>query len=103
MVLGAGVVVDPAVRGLEILLANDCELPETWSPTANFGRCVDRAPEALPVSRPVSRVAVALVVLYEVAPLPTPGDLPFTLLEAVSRVDVLGRVFRAAEADCDAD
>ena len=54
------------------------------------------------MSRPVSRVAVVLVVPYEVAPLPTPGDRPFMLLEAVSRVDVLGRDFREAEADCDA-
>lgn len=101
--LGACVVADPAVRGLDILLANDCELLETWSPAAAFGRGVVRAPEVLPVSRPVSRVAVVLVVPCDVAPLPTPGDLPFTLLEAVSRVDVLGAVLRAAEGGCDAD
>jgi hypothetical protein len=102
--LGACVVVDPAVRGLDILLANDCESLEAWSPAAaTLGRWVVRAPEALPVSRPVSRVAVVLVVPFEVAPLPTPGDRPFTLFEAVSRVDVLGRDFREAEGDCDAD
>jgi hypothetical protein len=103
--LGACVVVDPAVRGLDILLANDCESLETWSPAAaTLGRCVVRAPGALPVSRPVSRVAVVLVVPCEVAPLPTPGDRPFTLLEAVSRVDdALGTDFREAEADCDTD
>jgi hypothetical protein len=55
------------------------------------------------VSRPVSRVAVVLGTPCEVAPLPTPSDFPFTLLEAVSRVDGLGMAFRAGEADCDAD
>lgn len=97
--------VGPAeVRGLDILLAKDCELPAGWSPAAILERWEDRAAEPLSVSRAVSRVAaLVLGAPCEVAPDPAPDDLPFTLGEAVSRVDVLGTVcFReaVAEAGC---
>lgn len=97
--------VDPEVRGLDILLANDWESVGTWSPVPYFGRCELRAPEVLLVSRAVSRsrVAVDLGAPWEVAPLPTPGGLAFALLEAVSRGDVLGTGFRVVEAGGDAD
>jgi hypothetical protein len=49
-----------AVRGLDILLANDSELVEAWSPVANFDRCAPRVPDPLPASCPVFRVAVVL-------------------------------------------
>lgn len=92
------VVGPPAVRGLDILLANDCELLASWSPAVCLGRWEERAAEPLSVSRPVSRVAA--LVLCEVAPDPTPDDdLPLRPDEAVSRVEVLGTVcFRAAGA-----
>jgi hypothetical protein len=98
MGLGVFVVVEPAVRGLDILLANDCELPDAWSSVGNFDRCELRVPEPLAVPRPVSlslsRVAVVRGVPCEVVP----GDLPLTLLDAVSRAEALGTDFRPPEA-----
>ena len=98
--------VGPEVRGLDILLANDCELAGDWSSAASFGRWVVlRAPELLLVSRPVSRsrAAVVLGAPWDVAPLPALGGLDLTVLEAVSRADALGVGFRVVGADCDAD
>lgn len=97
--------VDPEVRGRDILLAKDWESVGTWSPVPYLARCELRAPEDLLVSRAVSRsrVAVDLGAPWEVAPLPTPGGLAFTLPEAVSRGDVLGTGFRVAEAGGVAD
>jgi hypothetical protein len=91
--LDADALAELAVRGLAILLANDCELLGAWMREL-------RAPKPLVASRPASRVVVVVLgAPDEVAPLPAAGDLPLTLDEAVSRADVLGTAFRAAEAD----
>lgn len=94
---------EPAVRGLDILLANDSESVARCSPATNFGRCAPRAPAPFPTSCPVSRVAVLLHEPYEAEPLPLPEDLPLALLEAASRADVLGAGFRRVDGGCDAD
>ncbi len=89
------------MRGLLILLANDCELDDVWSSATYLERCVPRAPDVLPVSCPVSRVADALREPYDVTPfpVPVPSERPFVLPVDVSR-EGLRVFFRGAEPDC---
>lgn len=94
---------DPAVRGLEILLANDCELPESGSSMVGLDRCPLRVPELFRVSRPVSRVIDVLGEPCEAAAPPTLGDFPLTLVCAVSRVELLVVLLRGLEVGWGAD
>lgn len=73
------------LRGLLILLANDCELADAWSSGTNFCRCVARPPDALPASCAVSLVDGDRKAPYDVAPVPAVGGRPMVVLDPVSR------------------
>lgn len=92
MDLDVGTCAELAVRGLDILLANDCELFGVWLR-------VLRTAELFVASRPVSRAAVVLGEPYELVLPPAAGDLPPTVDEAGSRLDARETVFRAEDDD----
>jgi hypothetical protein len=73
------------LRGLLILLANDCVLADAWSSGTNLGRWVARPPDALPASCAVSLVDGDRKAPYDVAPFPAVGGRPMVLLDPVSR------------------